>query len=120
MAREIRQENPYMTKLLKLIPSEIIAAYLVIVGFIPDGYEQKKLILIIISVALLILIPFYMGKLQDVKLFSQKLLAMVSFVVWLYTLGGVFVELGIYEAFIGSIILVFWTLLIPLFYPSQP
>ena len=119
MAREIRQENPYLTKLLKLIPSEIIAAYLVIVGFIPNEYEQKKLILIVISLALLILIPFYMSRLQNVKRFSQKLLAMVSFVVWLYTLGGVFVEFGVYEAFIGSIILVFWTLLIPLVYKPQ-
>ncbi len=119
MAREIKKENPFLSKLLKLIPSEIVAAYLVIIGFIPEAYGNKKILLIIVTLALLVLIPFYMVKLQNLKRTSQIIFTMCSFLIWVYTLGGPFAEFGIYKAFIGSMILVFWTLLIPLFYNQQ-
>ena len=44
-----------MGKLLKLIPSEMVAAYMAIQGFIPD--EQAKLGLSVISLVILVLTP---------------------------------------------------------------
>lgn len=119
MAREIKDENVYLSKLLKLIPSEVVAAYLAIVGMIPDTYQNTKLLLTIVSLILLAIIPFYLVKLHNIQRVSQIIFVMCSFIIWVYSLGGPFKEFGIYEAFIGSIILILWTLLIPLFYKRQ-
>jgi len=114
MARQIKQENNYQSRLLKLIPSEIIAAYLVIIGFIPPGYEHSKILLTIVTAILLIMVPFYLISFMAVKGPLQIIFTSLSFLVWVYSMGGPFVYYGIHEAVIGSALLVLWTLLIPL------
>lgn len=113
MARQIKQENNYQSRLLKLIPSEIIAAYLVIIGFIPPGYENSKILLTVVTAILLILIPFYLISFMSVKGPLQIIFTSFSFLVWVYSMGGPFIYYGIHEAVLGSVILVLWTLLIP-------
>jgi len=113
MARQIKQENNYQSRLLKLIPSEIIAAYLVIVGFIPPDYAHSKILLTVITAVLLVLIPFYLVSFQSVKGVFQIIFTSVSFLVWVYSMGGPFMYFGFYEPVIGSTLLVLWTLLIP-------
>jgi len=115
MARQIKQENPYQSRLLKLIPSEIVAAYLAITGFIPEDYPYAKVLLTLITLALLVMIPFYLNKFQGVRGPFQIAFTSLSFVIWVYSLGGPFKYWGIYEAVIGSSFLVLWTLLIPFF-----
>lgn len=112
MPREIKTDQKYRDKLLKLIPSEIIAAYMVISGLIPES--KAKWGLLIVSVVLLVLVPFYLRKIHDVQPIPQIIFTALSFVVWVYTLGGPFKLWGLYEAWIGSVVLVLWTLLIPL------
>ena len=112
MAREIRKDQNYRDRLLKLIPSEIVAAYMVLAGIIPE--DKAKWGTLIVSIVLLVLVPFYLWKMQNVQRNSQVIFTMISFVVWLYSLGGPFEVWGLYEAWIGSIILVLWTLIIPL------
>ncbi|MDZ7738327.1 MAG: hypothetical protein U5K32_04480 [Bacteroidales bacterium] len=113
MARQIKQENGYQSRLLKLIPSEIVAAYLVIVGFIPPGYEYSKLLLTVITAVLLIMIPFYLISFQYVKGAFQIAFTSLTFLVWVYSMGGPFVYYGIHEPVAGSALLVLWTLLLP-------
>ncbi|MDT8402683.1 MAG: hypothetical protein RQ743_13395 [Bacteroidales bacterium] len=113
MARQIKQENNYQSRLLKLIPSEIVAAYLVIIGFIPAGYEHSKILLTVVTAILLIMVPFYLISFMSVKGPLQIIFTSLSFLVWVYSIGGPFVYYGIHEAVIGSVLLVLWTLLIP-------
>ena len=114
MARQIKQENSYQSRLLKLIPSEIVAAYLVIIGFIPPGYEHSKILLTIVTAVLLIMVPFYLISFMAVKGPLQIIFTSLSFLVWVYSMGGPFLYYGIHEAVIGSALLVLWTLLIPI------
>ena len=111
MAREIRVDQKYRDRLLKLIPSEIIAAYMVLSGIIPP--DRAKWGTLIVSIVLLVLVPFYLWKMQNVQRNSQLIVTMISFVVWLYSLGGPFAAWGLYESWIGSVILILWTLIIP-------
>ncbi|HCC70077.1 MAG TPA: hypothetical protein DEQ09_02855 [Bacteroidales bacterium] len=113
MARQIKQENNYQSRLLKLIPSEIIAAYLVIVGFIPPGYEHSKILLTVITAVLLVMIPFYLINFQSVKGVFQIIFTSFSFLVWVYSMGGPFIYFGLHEPVAGSTLLVLWTLLVP-------
>ncbi len=114
MAREVKVNQDYKSKLLKLIPSEIIAAYLVIEGIIPE--ERKYIGTLIVSLILLALVPLYLRVIYRVRRLGQHIFVMVAFAVWIYSLGGPFKYLHIWEAWIGSSLLILYTLTIPLFY----
>jgi hypothetical protein len=103
-----------MGKLYKLIPSEIVAAYLAIQGVIPAA--QEKWGLIIISLLLLIITPFYLRIVQKVQNNWQIVFSCLSFIVWLYCLGGPFKYLGIHLAWFSSVILILWTTFVPQFF----
>jgi len=114
MAREVKVNQDYKSKLLKLIPSEIIAAYLVIEGIIPE--ERKYIGTLVLSCILLVLVPLYLKKIYNVRRLGQHIFVMAAFVVWIYSLGGPFKFWNIWEAWIGSSLLILYTLTIPLFY----
>ncbi len=114
MARTIKSNEEYLGRLLKLIPTEIVAVYLAVKGIIPEA--NMKWGLIISSLALLILTPFYLKKVMKVEKFSQIFSSTLAFVIWLYTLGGPFIHLGIYRPWVATVILIFWTAFIPQFF----
>lgn len=113
MARQIKKDQEYLGRLLKLIPSEIVAVYLAIQGIIPA--KSQKLGLLIISVVLFILTPFYLRLAQKVKSIPQIALSSLSFVVWVFSMGGPFVHFFQYDPWISSVILFLWTTFIPQF-----
>lgn len=113
MARQIKTDEKYMGKLLKLIPSEIVAAYLAIQGIVP--VESHKWGLLIVAIVLLIITPFYLLRVQKVKKTFQVVVSSLAFIVWVYSLGGPFVYFKIYEPWIASVILLLWTTFIPQF-----
>ena len=136
MARQINDTQPYSDKLVKLIPSEIVGAYMVLSGILgyapgndvsipaslkqmPDS-ELKPILLQIVFFVLLILTPGYLKKISKVDNIKQLLITAVSFIIWVYTLGGPFVIWNIYYSLFASIVLVLWTLIIPLFISSAP
>ncbi len=113
MAREIRTDQIYFDKLLKLIPSEIVAAYLVITGIIP--YNAAKVGNIIVFMIILIIIPFYLWRVQDVKNKFQITATTIAFLVWVYSFNmGPFNSFGLYKPWIASIILILWTVIVPI------
>ena len=114
MAREVKVNQDYKSKLLKLIPSEIVAAYVVIEGIIPD--ERKYIGTLVVSMILLALVPLYLRNIYRVRRLGQNIFVMIAFVVWIYSLGGPFKYWNIWEAWIGSSLLILYTLAIPLFY----
>ena len=114
MAREVKSDQDYKSKLLKLIPSEIVAAYILIGGIIPADYKYWGTL--VTAVIMLVLIPFYLRRLYDVKRLGQIIFVMIAFVIWIYTLGEPFRHWGIWQEWIGSALLIIYTLTIPLFY----
>ncbi len=123
MPRLVKEADPYLNSLLKYIPTEIVGAYLAIQGFIIAAKTDERLhilALLITSVALFVITPFYLWRLQGVTRVAQLVLSTISFAIWVYTLGGPFVTWGIYQPLIGSIILVIWTLIIPIILKPKP
>ena len=130
MAREVNDTQPYSDKLVKLIPSEIIGAYMVLSNIL--GYnagniqasvlpkpvtenDLKPILLQIVFFVLLVLTPVYLRKVSRVNNVTQLGVTTISFIIWVYTLGGPFVVWGIYYSLIGSVVLVLWSVIIPLF-----
>ena len=118
MTRQIEPTNRYADILLKLIPTEIIGAYMVIDGFISPSLANARWIALGASSFLLVMTPLYLRKWYNVQRRTQLIFMSLSFVVWVYWMGGPFKLWGIHIPQIASIILVLWTLLIPFF--NQP
>ena len=112
--RRISFSSSYEDKLLKLIPADIVAAFIALNGFLASEIEKTKWILLAASLLLLLLIPMYLNKIYGVYNAAQILVTMGSFLVWVYSIGGPFTYFGLQNHYLAATILVFWTLLIPL------
>jgi len=135
MSREINPTQPYQDKLVKLIPTEIIGAYLTLAGILgyavqpqktiapgsdPGSTLNAKLIQIVFFV-LLVLTPIYLKKISNVSNVTQLIVTTLSFVVWVYTLGGPFIVWDWYYPLVAPVILVLWSLILPLcISPKEP
>lgn len=117
MPREIKPNQDYRGKLLKLIPSEIVAAYMALQGVVPEN--SAKWGLTIVAILLLLITPFYLRIVEKVKGKPQIVFSTLSFIVWIYSLGGPFRYFDLYQPWIATIVLVLWTMLIPVFLGSE-
>jgi hypothetical protein len=142
MAREIKALNPsgplatepapskpaaiddFKDRLVKLIPTEIVTAYVTIQGLIAgsavdpasDGSTQNTLLLIVV-VLLFLMTPVYLYYVTNVRKWAQIIFASIAFLIWVMVIGGPIKEIGhISVQFIGSILLIIYTLFIPLIY----
>ena len=117
MSREIKIDNDYKSALLKLIPSEIVAIYFLLIGYVPETH--LKLWSILISVIILAITPFHLKTIMGVKNDKQIIITMIAFVLWLYAIGGPFAAWGLHEPWIAAIIIGLWTFLTPHFYKKK-
>lgn len=131
MAREIKSAsdipvvpaapsvNDYKERLVKLIPTEIITAYVTIKGLISGSTVQgnKQLLIWIVFGVLLVINPLYLFYVTQVKKPGQIVFSSIAFVLWVMVIGGTFGNiLGFPPEFLGSILLVIYTLFIPFVY----
>jgi hypothetical protein len=129
MAREIKsltdngispsEVNNYKDRLLKLIPSEIIAAYITLHGLIMGIDSIHKLQLMWITVLLLfVLTPFYLYKVSMVTKKGQLFISSIGFLVWVFTTNPPIDKVwdDIPSVFLGSMVFILYTLFVPLFY----
>lgn len=120
MARQVNSTQSYPDKIVKLIPTEIVGAYMALAGVIgigapgaTDPDSLSKILIQIVFFALLILTPFYLWKASGVTNVVQLIVTTLAFIIWIYTLGGPFQVWGIYEPRIAALLLTFWSLAIP-------
>ena len=109
MSREINPTQPYQDKLVKLIPTEIVGAFLALDGIIKNQIHPAHLRAIVI-LALLALTPLYLWRIGKVTHVLQLIVSTISFGVWVNTIGQPVIG---YDA-TPAIILILWTLIIPL------
>jgi hypothetical protein len=108
----------YLTNLLKLIPSEIIALYMMLVGIIPNSLWP----MVGISAACVILTPIYLIGIMKVTKWTQVVVSTVAIVVWMFSLsGGVFTFIpGFkFEPWMATLAIVIWTTLPPLIFEGK-
>ena len=104
-----------------LIPSEIITAYITIQGLIV-GYNgnYKDIYTLVAFLMLLILTPFYLRTVSKVHKVGQVIFTTIAFIVWVLAMGGFKLmfpqHAELFSEFLGSLILIIYTLIIPLVY----
>ena len=111
--------NDFKDRLVKLIPSEIVTAYVTIQGLISGyaGAGNKEKLMWIVFGALFLLTPIYLYFITDVRKWGQIIFTSIAFVIWVIAVGSpITTILDFPSVFIGSVLLVIYTLLIPFFY----
>ena len=117
--------DPYFGKIIKYIPTEIVAGYVALSGFVkalPPPYSQFKWFCII-SIGLLILTPVYFLFVTrgSTNSYRHAVAGTIAFAVWVFASGGPFQAYCVgkppeqcwYSPFIGSIVLTFVCLALP-------
>jgi len=119
---ETPKEDPYVSKIIKLIPADIISVYLAIFNIIksnnqnPDGNPTLQWI---VFGLMIIITPFYLKKVALINTTKQIVFCTVSFAVWVFSMGGPLdgqIIIGYTAQFLGAVFLPIYTLLIPLLY----
>jgi energy-coupling factor transporter transmembrane protein EcfT len=109
--------DPWLTRLVKLVPSEVIAVYLA-------GVELAKTWLGIWAFIclLLVFVARTLGTKEQGKPIQwvAVLVSIISFVIWIYATGGEFFNLKLPpDKGIASIAVLLWTFLVPYFYKGD-
>ena len=115
--------SQYADRLKNLIPAEVSAIYIAGQGIIPS--EQKMGLPIWAVFCLIAAIVFTAkesktaennpGKQYPVD-WTHVAISSISFIIWVYTLGGPFVALGISVPWAGALIMLGWTFMVPVIY----
>ena len=118
------QTNPteqYAEKVIKLIPTEVIAAYISLAGLISLVKIENLVtpLYFINFIVCLIVTPLYLRKLSTPKKNNtiHLIISTVAFIVWAYNISGKTIVPLLYDAALSSIFLGFFSLicgLIPL------
>ena len=108
----------YLDRLLKMIPAEIVGAYLALSGILRSNESADPVWWWLIAVLGLALTPAYL-RMRGVRAVVHLVLAGAAFVVWVYALGGPFEHFSWYEPFQGSILIVTFSLVAPLANPQE-
>lgn len=113
----------YMGRLVLLIPGEVISLYLVGIGIIPP---DSKIGLIVWAVVCLILVVLVRtcgtGDRADNEpiQWTAVVVSSISFVIWIYVMQGPFQAYGLAIPYVGSLIIMVWTFVVPYFYRGDP
>jgi hypothetical protein len=112
----------YLDRLMRVIPGEVVGLYLIGSGFVPEGQTAGHIAWFAFCFAALIVIRVF-GNADPAR--NQRaqpvpiVLSVVAFVIWVYTIGGPFRELGMDVPWIGSLLVLAWSFVIPYFYKGE-
>jgi hypothetical protein len=115
-------QNPldsYLDRLVKMVPGEAVGLYLVGSGIIPGDQAIALLTWSIFCFLAVIVIKTYGTADSAHNLppdWVHVAISSVAFVIWVYTIGGPFTMFHLAVPYIGSLLVLAWTFLVPIFY----
>lgn len=99
--------DKYGDRLIKYIPSEVVGVYITLNTLLKTAGDQipKNDLKWMVFGFLLFMTPIYLWRIQKVKKYQQLIIATISFLVWVFALGGPFVQIHWYSSFYGALLL---------------
>jgi len=119
MNRETSKSDPYLQRLAKLLPAELVAAYIAITGVVTAA-DEPNLWLGISLVVIGLLVPLYLYFFGNVKGVWQLLISEVSFWIWAGNISPEFSWFQRVEPIGWSIMVILWCLIIPFAFGPPP
>ncbi|MDJ0692000.1 MAG: hypothetical protein QNJ41_26325 [Xenococcaceae cyanobacterium MO_188.B32] len=117
--------DTYWDRVVKYIPSDIVAAWTVVTALINTDPTAPQNALLWIFFAIFILVTaLWVWKQTSERnkppAISQITVSSFSFIVWVFALGGPFATLeGFYRPLYGSLVLVVYSLIVGLIVPKE-
>ncbi len=123
LEKEEKLYDNYLTKLLKLIPAEIVTLYITLSAILDSSKDTTKGIEFAVFFIVLLLTPIYIyliTKDKNKKIpWKQIVVSTFSFLVWVFALGGPFTYFKWYKKLYGALLLPIYTFLIPLIFKKR-
>jgi len=116
------QTQSYMERLVKLIPTEVVALYLVGLGIIPQNARVPIVVWALVCVGLVVLVRARATGDRPNKLSPQwgaVVVSTISFVIWVYNMPGPFQVYQLAIPYVGSLTVLVWTFVVPYFYQGS-
>ena len=116
------KEDLYFSKIIKLIPADIISVYFAVFNLIKGNNqhpEHNQIMQLIVFGLFFLITPFYLKKIAKIISLKQIVYCMIAFVLWVFSLGGPVdgqTIAGYSTQFLGAVFLPVYTLLIPFVY----
>lgn len=119
-----RDLDTYFDRVVKYIPADIVGAWVAVTGLIAAATDvPTATILWIAFISGVVLTPLWMWRQTSVSgqppAITQIVIATIAFIVWVFALGGPFATLVFYNPLYGSLLLVFYTLIVALIIPKE-
>jgi hypothetical protein len=106
--------DSYVDRLFKYIPAELVAGYIFVTGIVKRLTDTGEIRIIhwLLFILFCILTPLYLWRIQKVLKIQQHIISFLSFVVWVFALGGPFTLFEWYNPLYGEILLPVFTIII--------
>ncbi len=116
--------DTYFDKLIKYIPADLIAAWTAVTGLIAGATKEPQAILLwgafIVGIILTAAWTWRQTTVpQKPPAITQIIISALAFIVWVFALGGPFAKMGWYSPLYGSLLLIAFTLIVPLINPKE-
>ena len=114
----------YYDKLLKYIPADVVAAWIVVNALITSasGIATAAFLWVAFGIGV-ILTAVWTWKLTSqpgkATAWTQILISTGAFIVWVFALGGPFATLSFYKPLYGALLMILYTLVVPLINPPE-
>ncbi|MGD1912396.1 MAG: hypothetical protein ACFB2X_16550 [Rivularia sp. (in: cyanobacteria)] len=124
-SRKSVRVDSYFDKVLKYIPADIVGAWVAVEGLIKGaGNNVATITSLWIAFAIGIFITAFWTHKQTQEpqkppAITQIIISTVAFFVWVYASGGPFETVDLYNATYGSMLLIFYTLIVALVNPIE-
>ena len=104
----------YFDRLFKYIPAELVAGYIFVLGVVNQLTDAGEIRMFqwLLFIVFCTLTPLYLWRVQKVLKVQQHIISLLSFVVWVFALGGPFALSEWYNPVYGAILLPVFTLIV--------
>lgn len=121
-----RQVDTYFDKVIKYIPADIVGAWVAVNGLIKGAditAASKNTVLWTAFVIGIVITAIWIQKQTEEPkkppAITQIAISTGAFIVWVYASGGPFANVHLYNPTYGSILLIFYSLIVALINPSE-
>lgn len=113
--------DQYVDKLFKYIPADVTAAWIAVTGLLAQLAAPSPVLLWVLFAIFIVLAALWTWKQTQVPgappATVQIIISAIAFAVWVFALGGPFATLAWWNSVYGAIVLIVYTLAVPLINP---
>ncbi|MCJ8280162.1 MAG: hypothetical protein MJK14_09695 [Rivularia sp. ALOHA_DT_140] len=122
--RSGKQIDTYFDKVIKYIPADIVGAWLAVDGLIKAAGDNvaANTSWVAFIIGLVITALWTHKQTQEPKkrpAITQIVISTAAFIVWVYASGGPFLTANLYNPAYGSMLLIFYTLVVAMINPTE-